>query len=70
MRHIGHEACIRLCYEFPDQMRGLLIFASLFFVQTGFTHTLVLFKEELQLFLLEVSKDLEGNDECDYSHDP
>ena len=31
---------------------------------------LQLFIEELQLFLLEVGKDLKGNDESDYSHDP
>jgi len=31
---------------------------------------LLLFIEELQLFLLEVGKDLESNNESDYSHDP
>ena len=44
--------------------------ASCSLLHAVFTHTLVLFIKELQLFLLEVGKDLEGNDEGDHSHYP
>ena len=71
MWNIGHEACIGLCHEFPDQMRGVFMLASQYLLCNVFTHVILhLFIEELQLFLLEVGKDLEGNHEGDYRHDP
>ena len=70
MWHVGHQACIGLCYKFPNQIRGLFILASCSLLHAVFTHTLVFFVKELQLFLLKVGKDFEGNDEGDYGHDP